>query len=384
MASTDLAVVAQQLPAYLQGAATKAHDEFVGGLSASFPLPLLSFRGKEFRLRKDGQELNTRQRELSVIFIAARSFVSKRWFKDKYSSGSTSAPDCSSRDGVTPDVANPVAPSCKHCPHNQWGSRVTENGKEGKLCGDYKRLVVWIPGLMEDPVVVDVPATSLKAPKGQVHTDLMLGEYLTQLAKHGMDPTQVVTKVTFTDAEYPQMCFNFERFASEEEFKRVIGLRTNDDVQSVLFEALFEPQGEVKEAEAGKTAPGTTESAPVAQDAPAQETPPATTLKPADEATKAEDSIPAFPGKTTVMKNAEGGMVIAEDESSFALSWAKGYRPVQLQSEAQADSKPAPEVKAEPTGQEHTPEAKPEPQADTGGGGDDLLSQVAALLGGKS
>lgn len=377
MASTDLAVVASQLPAYLQGAAPGTTEEFTSGIGASFPLAFLSTRGKEFRLRKDGQELNTRQREVSAVFVAARGAVSKRYYEKQYSSGSTEAPDCSSKDGETPDVAHPVAPSCRNCPNNLWGSRITDSGKEGKACSDYKRVILWLVGLTDEPVVLDVAATSLKAPKGQQHTVLMLGDYLTQLAKHGMDPTQVVTKVTFTDAEYPQLSFNFERLVSEEEFKTVLDLRGSDDVRTVLDDDVFEPDGSIKESDKpAATGAEATTGPPASQE---DNTPPP---EPEPEKESAL-SIPAFPGKATIMKNEAGEMTIAEDENGWALAWKEGYRPQDSKPVGQAEA--AQEAKPEPAAQEPAKAPQEAPAADSGGdSGGDLLAAVSQLLGGQN
>lgn len=363
--STDLATVANNLPAHLRGAKSPGTlDEFAGGLAKGIPLPFLSIRGKEFRLRKDGQELNTRQREMSVIFIAARHSVSKRYYEKKYESGSLEAPDCSSRDGVTPDVSEPVHSNCAHCPKNQWGSRITEGGKEGKACSDYKRVILWPVGLTDDPMVLDVAATSLKAPKGQKHTVLMLGDYLSQLAKHGMDPTQVVTKVAFTDAEYPQLCFTFERFVDEDEWLRVQELRDSDEVAVCIDEPLFAEgeDGKVKDAEEPTEKPKATRTRKKAE--------PKEDVKEEPVKMPEAPAVDPFPGKTTVMLK-DGDMEIAEDEETWADLWADGYRPKPPR-KAKAEKQPDPE-----------PEAKAETKAAADPSSDDLLAEVAALLGKK-
>ena len=355
--TTDLATLAQQLPAHLRGAKSAALDEFAAGLGKGIPLPFLSIRGKEFRLRKDGQELNTRQRELSVIFIAARHSKSKRYYKDKYVSGSLEAPDCSSRDGVTPDVAEPIHPNCTHCPMNQWGSRQSEAGKDAKACSDYKRIVIWPTGMTEEPLVLDVAATSLKAPKGQKHTVLMLGDYLAQLAKHGMDPTQVVTKIAFTDAEYPQLCFNFERFVTEAEWARVQEFRASDDVNTCIDANLFE-EGEAK--------PDPADAAPV----PPKAEPPVTDT-PITDTPKVEPEVPAFPGVATIMTDGDN-LIIAQDAMQWEEAWRVGFRP-QATGQLKKD-KPAEEVKEE---------AAPEEAKAAAPDSNDLLAEVAALLGRK-
>lgn len=319
--------------------------------------------------------MNTRSRELSVILIAARHTLSKRYYAEKYTTGSLEAPDCSSRDSVTPDVADPIHHNCTHCPKNQWGSRITEAGKEGKACSDYKRVVLWPVELSEDPLVLDIAATSLKAPKGQKHTVLMFGDYMTQLAKHGMDPTQVVTKVSFTDAEYPQLSFTFERYVDEDEWLRVQELRESDDVNTCIDEELFETEGEVEDAEPPKTEkPKTTRTRkPKAEPEPEPEP---------------EDDTPEFPGVATIMKDGDN-LIIAQDEDSWREAWAEGFRP-QATGQMKKETKAEPETKPKTTRtRKPKAEPKPEPEADDDGdegeapGSSDLLAEVAALLGKK-
>lgn len=384
MAGTDLAKVAQQLPAHLRGVSADTSSEFGGGIGASFPLPFLSVRGKEFRLRKDGQELNTRKRELNVVLVRARDTLSKRFYEEQYSSGSTETPDCSSKDSVHPDVANPVAPNCTHCPNNQWGSRISESGKEAKACQDYKRIVVWAFELTEEPLVLDVSATSLKAPKGQRHEALMLGDYLNQLTKHGMDPTQVITRIEFTDAEYPQLCFDFVSFVDEEQWAKVQELRENEDVISVVDNDVFEPNGETKEQKAESTPKAGKTTRKATQSKPKAETKSKASSKSKAETGPKKDSIPPFPGKTTIMKYDNGEMTIAEDEAQWALAWKDGARPQEARQPGKDGPAPGGEMDADAGAEEQGQESEPATSdEDDEEGDDDLLSQVTAMLGGK-
>lgn len=239
--SNEMATIPDQLPAHLQQYVNpEVAEEFESGVAGGFPLPFLSVRGKEFRLRKDGQEYNTRLRELPVVMIAARPTLSKRYYDKQYATGSIDAPRCSSRDAITPDVAEPINDKCATCPMNAWGSRVTESGKQAKACQDYKRIVVWPLELTQEPLVLDVAATSLRAPKGQAGNVMMLRDYTQVLRKHNMSPHMVVTKLQFTDAEYPQVCFAFERFVKADELQKALALRESEEVQTVIGEDLHE------------------------------------------------------------------------------------------------------------------------------------------------
>lgn len=209
-------------------------SQFGGGLGASMPLPVLSIRGSKFHLRKDGQEVPLKKMELDVIFVDSRPNVSKRFYGGKFVEGSTDAPTCSSADGSTPDVSAPVSASCATCPNNAWGSRISEAGKEGKACQDYKRVVVYLPGVLDTPCVLDFPATSLKKPKGDSGPNLFLREYLGLLQQHTLDPRQVVTRLEFTSVAYPQLHLRFARHARPEEVELVAAMLETPEVHEVL------------------------------------------------------------------------------------------------------------------------------------------------------
>lgn len=245
---------AANLPAHLrQYDINTAAAEFSAGVSGGASLPTLSIRGKEFRFRWNGQEQSTRSRSLDCVLVAARPNVSRRWYAEKYSSGSIEAPDCYAVDGLKPDAGcgSPQAASCAACPKGQFGSKITPSGKKGKECSDYKRLVV-LPvfdgKLFDSPMVLDVPATSLKASQGYRGQDLFLREYMMMLAKHGVPPVGAVTTMSFTDAEYPQLSFGFNRYTSEQEFAVVNGWREHDDVRDVLETAALEAAGPITPA----------------------------------------------------------------------------------------------------------------------------------------
>lgn len=270
----EIAKLGSQMPAFLREVQNRVED-YTSGLSAGMPLPVLSFRGKEFRFRKDGHEVNTRMRDLEVIFVAPRKGVSKRFYAGPYAAGETSAPDCHSTDGITPDVANPVSGNCLKCPNNAWGSKITESGKEAKLCQDYKRICV-VPILnnllMGEPAVLDIPPTSLRAPKGYTGTAYMFREYLSILQKHDIPAEGAVTTLSFTDAEYPHLGFSFSRFATEAEFRKVMAMKEMPEVAEVLNEPAHEGPGAIDEAEPAKPSPA---PAKPAKPAPAKPTKPA-------------------------------------------------------------------------------------------------------------
>lgn len=232
--------------------------------------PVISIKGKVFHIKR-GDELEmvsepgkpkVPARALEVVILAASAGKSKVYYKDGYKEGSTEKPDCMSSDGVAPSAnsKNPQAKKCGTCPHNAWGSKVSESGKKGKACADTMRLAVAPAGMVSDAMLLRVPAGSFSA----------LGEYGERIGKFGYQPHEVVTEVSF-DFTVAHQSMTF----------REMGIIPDDsDVAKEI--------AEVRESEIVKLITGATEMDPFESDVPAIEAPKAT--KPV-----VEDDLPAAP-----------------------------------------------------------------------------------------
>ena len=329
--SNEMTLNFDNLPAHLRQTDTGA-DEFGAGIqSGGLDAPILSIRGKEFRFRFQGNETSTRSREIKVVLLRSRPHLSKRWYKGQYESGSVDMPACFSIDGVRPEESSPDKQSdlCSRCPRNQWGSKITPAGKKGKECADYKRMLVLpvLEGRLTDqPVVFDVPATSLRKAKADRSDNMFLQEYTGVLARHKVPVPGLITVLEFTDAEYPQVAFRMDRPVTEDEWAQVQALREDEETVALLEEPHAEQPGPI------------TEKAP----------------EPAFEPAKAAP---------------------AEDNGESGVADLLGGRSKPEPDEQ--ETTPPPEPK--PTKQEAAPEPEPEPN-DTAS--DDVMNDVKKLLGG--
>lgn len=307
--STSL-TIPNKLPSFLANREvdTSMNSKLLGGLGGGMPLPMLSIRGKEFRLRSGGNEVSLKTRELDVVIVAGRDGLSKRYYDSTYNgSDEITAPICWSQDGHTPDAADPQSETCASCPLNAWGS-ATRNGRQskGKACQDYKRLVVW-PIIGKDGAslaqhcVLDIPPSSLKAPRGSNET--MFREYVQALAKHNLAPDIYVVRLGFTDAEYPQLTFSPQRLVTEAEYARIAKMKDDPDTEEVLNgEAVLEEAGpvtQVDEDEAPKRKPGRPKGSTkkAAEPAPekVEEPEPDIRTKPEDRGSDDEDEVEDAP-----------------------------------------------------------------------------------------
>lgn len=214
-----VAITASKLPAHLQGK-VKTDNVFAAAVSAG-GFPVISIKGKVFHIQRgDERTLVTKGDDgepaasLEAVIVAVNPNKSKVYYDHGYEEGSAAKPTCYSNDGISPaaDAEDPQAKKCAACPHNQWGSRVTDNGGKGKACGDSMRLAIVPPDQINDPMLLRVPAASLKT----------LGSYGAQLAKRGVEPHHVVTKIGFDyNVAHPALTFKAIHFVDEGELVEV-------------------------------------------------------------------------------------------------------------------------------------------------------------------
>lgn len=219
MANDMVAFAASKLPAHLAGK-VKTDNVFANAVSAG-GFPVISIKGKVFHIQRgDEKTLVTKGDEgepaasLEAIIVAVNPNKSKVFYDSGYEEGSVAKPTCYSNDGLSPaaDAENPQAKKCAVCPHNQWGSRITDNGGKGKACGDSMRLAISPPDQINDPMLIRVPAASLKT----------LGQYGAQLAKRGVEPHHVLTKIGFDyNVAHPALTFKAMRFVEADELAQV-------------------------------------------------------------------------------------------------------------------------------------------------------------------
>lgn len=220
-----------QLPAHLKHLAQD--DEWGSGQLSGFPV--LSLKGKVFHIVKgDDKELVTRPDDpdeaatsLGLVIIRTNAGVARTYYATNYEEGSNEAPDCYSNDGVrpAPDAEDPQSKQCATCPHSQWGSRITENGKKGKACSEVKRLAVAEPGDEENPMMLRVPPTSLKN----------WDEYVRKLGKKGANPSMVVTRIGFDHSVSHQLLtFKPVGFITDEMAEAVADVRDSETVKAII------------------------------------------------------------------------------------------------------------------------------------------------------
>jgi len=225
------------LPAFLKKVDVAAlNSDLTAHAGGGFPV--ISIKGKVFAVVRDGDreiQMNPKDPDsaatsLNVVLLKANKGTSKVFYIKGYDKDSSEGqkPDCYSNDGVEPaaDAQTKQAKKCATCPHNQWGSRVSEKGAtKGKACADAVRMAVAPAGQINDAMLLRVPPASIKA----------LGEYGQMLAKRGVGYNMVVTKVGFdVQAESPKLTFSAVGLLDDEGFAEVQEIAASDIVSNIL------------------------------------------------------------------------------------------------------------------------------------------------------
>lgn len=248
-----------QLPAHLRGPAAAAINEDLTN-HAGGGFPVLSIKGKSFAVVRDGERttlMNPKDPDspanyVELVIIKANKNTSKVWYASGYVEGAEAKkPDCFSNDGIRPDDSSEQKqhPVCATCRHNQWGARITPDGKKGKTCADSVRMAVAPADALNDPMLLRVPPATIR----------VLGEYGTFLGKKGVSYPAVVTRIGFdADQATPKLNFKPMGFLDEKQFKAVLEARESDVVQSILGTSIMyapvDPEtGEVFEQAASTT-----------------------------------------------------------------------------------------------------------------------------------
>jgi hypothetical protein len=264
-------VILFEPPSYLQEYKEKmaSNSDLTTGVSDSFPV--LSFKGKVWRVKYQGEERIIKDKDgeptshLIAVVVKGSPQVSKIYYEGAFVEGSDEPPACYSIDGVKPDPgsAKPQAPACAGCKHNVFGSKITEQGNKTKACADNRRVaVVPYPDIENKnfggPLLLRVPPASLQN----------LRNYAQMLENGGANYNMLVTRIGFdAEAAYPKLTFRVMTYPSgdkqgqhiwlnPDELDKVIAMQRGDTIDRMLAHAPIVPEDpaatpEVVEPEAG-------------------------------------------------------------------------------------------------------------------------------------
>jgi hypothetical protein len=269
-----------KLPAHLLEAFGGLTNDLL--VSGNGGFPTVSIKGKVFTLKRgDEKTLITRPdsdepaASLEVVILKAGPAgdkLAKVYYSGGFTEGSDAKPVCFSNDGIKPSInaQSPQCTTCAGCPQNAWGSHVSDEGKKGKACSDSKRLAIAPAGQINDPMLLRVPAASLKA----------LTAFGQQLAKRGVPYQAVIAKIGFDySVAHPALTFKPVGFVDDATLLEVKEMVDSDVVGRITgsIEDLFvqDKDDDFESKPAPKAAPAAKKPAPAPKPEVDDEDPPA-------------------------------------------------------------------------------------------------------------
>lgn len=245
-----------KVPSKLATALVGDNQDLSAGVRGGYSV--MSIKGSRWHIKAGDETTTITDAEtgdavgsLRLVLLKASPNISKNWYKDGYTEGSNEAPSCWSIDGITPDpAADKQAASCAACPKNQFGSRITDDGKKAKACSDSRRVAVIPEGDFKNemyggPMLLRVPASSLSG----------LSQFGKKMSSKGFPYNTIVTRCSFDlSVAYPKIEFNAVRPLNDEEADEIIQLLNDpefaDKIEAVLAKDLeIIPEGSSAEEE---------------------------------------------------------------------------------------------------------------------------------------
>lgn len=230
-----------QVPAHIAkrfSGMAMTNDDLAGGVGQG-GFPVISYKGKVWHVSEQGNRTLVANEEgdpkasIEVVILKANPNLSKTYYPTGYEEGVAEKPVCYSNDSIAParDAQDPQAPKCAVCPHNQWGSRITENGGKGKACNDVRRLAVAPAYDLEKPMLLRIPPATLKD----------LAKYAESLSKRQVPYQAVITKIGF-DHTVAHQKFTFKplRFLEEEEAETVAEVMEREIIDQITGLAMVQ------------------------------------------------------------------------------------------------------------------------------------------------
>jgi len=212
---SDVALFNQNLPDYLKEVEL---DDLTKSLAGNTSLKRISVRGGVFRMMVNGEEIaKNENRSMNVVIVNGNPRVSRQFYANAYVAGETSAPDCWSNDGITPDasIESPQNSTCDGCSQNIKGS----GQGDSKACRYQQRLAV----VLESDIGGDVFQLSLAPTSifGRGDLDKMpFQQYAKYVGSQGKNINTLVTEMRFdSDSATPKLVFKPVRFLNRDEWE---------------------------------------------------------------------------------------------------------------------------------------------------------------------
>lgn len=200
------------------------HQQLVKAIGGQ-GVPMLSIMGGTFTVKDGENQKNVSNQDknnnnalyVDVHIIDASPYKAKVYYEGKFDpKADPIAPKCYSDDGEKPsdNATEKQSEYCQQCPHNVWGSQITENGSKTKACRDAWKIAVTIPEHGNDSIfMLRIPGGSLKNWLGYIAA---FNDYPVDGEDRKMNASDVITRIFFEPNVLNTLAFSAVELATPE------------------------------------------------------------------------------------------------------------------------------------------------------------------------
>ncbi len=205
------------LPAYLQNLPSRdLAQTAIANVGAGSP-PYLSIQAGRFTLIDIAGNMLPAQKMdaqgniyIDVVIVDINNHISKIFFglNKPYDPDNPTPPICFSDNGIAPSIASgqPQSPTCASCPHNVWGSKISQMGSQVKQCADQQKIALYAPEYSDGLFLLRIPPGSFSNWRA----------YMAKFAGAGLDPDRVITRISFEQNAVGTLIFHSASYITEQ------------------------------------------------------------------------------------------------------------------------------------------------------------------------
>lgn len=224
------------LPAYLQNLPSRNLAQIaIANVGAGTP-PYLSIQGNRFTLIDvAGNTIPIPTLHVDVIIVDVNPHISKIFFglNKPYDPNNPVPPACFSDNGIAPSQGSgqPQSPTCASCPHNVWGSKISQMGSAVKQCADQQKIAIYVPEYSDGLFLLRIPPGSFSNWRA----------YMAKFAGAGLDPDRVITRISFEQSAVGTLIFGSTGYITEQQVGTV-GKMIESKAADIMIGRLDKPR----------------------------------------------------------------------------------------------------------------------------------------------
>lgn len=227
-------------------------EDMASDMGGGFAPNRISRDGNRFTLITSEGDEQPLPNPLEMLFtIIATKKPSLRTYYDSDDRSERKPPRCMSFDGVTPDVDDPIHPTCKGCEKAGWTSATSKfSGLGIPACHEKKQAVIKVVGI-DGLWLFDMRASSATSRKNPKNWEVMYEEGRKAIAKSQgkVSWPAIVVKAEFDAKKTGIIKFELAGYLRDQNLAEIATLLQDDETKKEVLQMLWGSDGAARKAQ---------------------------------------------------------------------------------------------------------------------------------------